>query len=380
MIDYGLVAYNRSEESIKQNLKIKYDSNFIRYFYFILSNTKTEVAKVKTSKQTLVKLKLTCNTDCVCEVYVNNNIEYAFNVVDSAECYLKLDGECKIELKLKKSTNVMINTSIVMVGEFKSLYEKDMQFYINGKYYYIIFSKDNQKYKVSASSTTDLISKFNANNINNFLNYACGMATPSGFYHINKYYDYCAISGPNGETNMDVVVSDLAVCAYDNDGNNMLIFEPEYDKLKIISLKLNGEVNFEKTFNLPSGIYIKKLFPIINHKFVNYVPGFLICDVNSQIYMVLCNNQNLTNSSHNLLNCIALSVKGYSACGYCLDNKYYIEINDHNLFTEVILQNNINEVKKLEEKTSFNISNKFIINNSKSILNFNDYMVEHDVS
>ena len=143
MIDYGLVAYNRSEESIRQNLKIKYDSNFIRYFYFILSNTKTEVAKVKTSKQTLVKLKLTCNTDCVCEVYVNNNIEYAFNVVDSAECYLKLDGECKIELKLKKSTNVMINTSIVMVGEFKSLYEKDMQFYINGKYYYIIFSKYN---------------------------------------------------------------------------------------------------------------------------------------------------------------------------------------------------------------------------------------------
>ena len=37
MIDYGLVAYNRSEESIRQNLKIKYDSNFIRYFYFILS-------------------------------------------------------------------------------------------------------------------------------------------------------------------------------------------------------------------------------------------------------------------------------------------------------------------------------------------------------
>ena len=114
MIDYGLVAYNRSEESIRQNLKIKYDSNFIRYFYFILSNTKTEVAKVKTSKQTLVKLKLTCNTDCVCEVYVNNNIEYAFNVVDSAECYLKLDGECKIELKLKKSTNVMIKTSLLL--------------------------------------------------------------------------------------------------------------------------------------------------------------------------------------------------------------------------------------------------------------------------
>ena len=38
------------------------------------------------------------------------------------------------------------------------------------------------------------------------------------------------------------------------------------------------------------------VLPIINHKFVNYVPGFLICDVNSQIYMVLCNNQNLTNS------------------------------------------------------------------------------------
>lgn len=379
-MDYGLVAFKRSEDSIKQNLKIKYDENFKHNIFKGVTNiTMFNIGTIKTSELVSLRFKLICNVDCSCEIYVNDSLEYAANLAGESEFCLKLNGECKIEVKLLTTSNQTITLESNIFGKFIDLKPLNINYFKNNNYHFMVMSNDNSNFEfVTGSSISELMSKFNTSTKNLLLNYVCGASTSSGFYYIINSGNTSYLTGVVPQITLSNYVSFGSVLSYDCTNNNLIVFELDNNKIKVSTLSLNGEISYLKTLSLPNGIYVKNLFPIINNSHENLTTGFIFSDVNSQMYLVLCNINYLSNLSQKPLNCITLSIKGDRACGYVCDGKYFIEINNELGAYEIVMKEVSGSILKQSEKLYINTTNRIILNNANYILNFNGYMVEHN--
>lgn len=381
MTDYGLIAYNRTEEINREKVENNFKENV--YINNIICNTGTKVliGHFSTNVNELINFKISSNKNFTVQIFVNNEINYIgpFNNADFIPLFLT--GKSKVEIKFLSLMSEKFLFKIAVSGKFNITTNiKNLLF--SGTQSLMLYRKNNE--------FDLLIFGIDATSITSGYNGFTNIVTPSvvcGNYYENTFYSivkennvYKLMWGSNtielttrfdGDCVMNITKGDapLKVLCLKN------------GSLNFYELNLNGEVLLQKTLHFASNICVTNIYALHSVKGIMANKNYIIVkDSLNKFYLLLCNYENMASYSNNL-SCIALSKSGESASGFITkNNEFAVLIKGKTGITQIMFSvvDTQTVPQKLSESFIPNADAVYFTSETNRLVEYKGYLQSYD--
>ncbi len=370
------IAFDRTEENLKNSLRKKYNANFKSYVNYLNNDLLTDVCIIDTAEEKLINFNIDVKEECEIKVCVNNVKKHVLNSKYNKHFALTLNGKSKISIAQKNSNGKQLTIALNISGEFVDLCLERSYFYSDMSNGYLITEKLNKFYVANSFDPTQALAIKNSGAQTVFYNYVCGcMGYNYTFYYITTIGSISFLNYGKNMVQLDFFVEPNSVIYYEKTNKQFVVYSLKNNKLIATSFGIDGvKINtITAKFN---NIFIGKLFNVVNLSGDLNKHFLLVKDAKSQIFIVLCNMELMAQYSENYIKCIALYNNGESATGYMFsESQCCVIIQNQNSVNQInFLINGLGILKSLSKKIP-DLFDRVFISQNYLINAYNGYLI-----